>query len=181
MRLKHLIVLVLLAACERKKPAPPAVAPAPAHTMTGPRQPAVISRLVPIAEAEAAPLLPAPTGARELAHVAHAQVGERIEGSWCYDAGSLADLGAALAAQYRAAGWQEVTLHPNPSLPERMTLTGSRPPYALYGNLAHDSTRPECRGADGKTYVALGVHHVEAVPPPSNEVGARGTTGLRGP
>ncbi len=187
-----LLVLLLLAgvcACARKKalPAPAAkaeaaVAPRPplSHTMSGPRQPGVISRLAPIAETEASGLLPVPAGARELHAVAHAQIGERIEGSWCYDAGTLADLGAALARQYAAAGWQDFTVHPNPNLPDRATVTARKPPYALYGSIQR-ATLAGCRGVDGKTYVSLGVHHVEAVAPPPAPLGARGTTGLRGP
>jgi hypothetical protein len=189
---------VACTACTAKKPTPPAeskkvasgangAASAPKlvpHPLTGPRQPGVISRLAPIAADEVRALLPSPTGARVLAKVDHAAIGQRVEGAWCYDSGSLADLGAALAREYEAAGWTGFVVHPDPNLPDRATVTAAKPPYLLFGQLAK-SGRDDCRGVDGKTYVSLGVHHVEAVAPGGGPgaaaAGAQGTTGLRGP
>jgi len=188
--------LLLAAACTAKKPAPGAAsgtkaaanaAPAPAaklvpHPLTGPRQPGVISRLAPIATEEVQALLPSPNGARVLAKVDHAAIGQRVEGAWCFDSGTIADLGAALARDYAAAGWQGFVVHPNPNFPDRATVTAQKPPYVLFGQLSR-SGRDDCRGVDGKTYVSLGVHHVEAVVPggTAGAAGAQGTTGLRGP
>src|SRR5262249_23536909 len=117
---------ILLAACTQKKPAPAAkAAPAPAakaapapgpHVLTGPRQPNVTPRVAPIAPDEVQGLLPDPAGARVLQPVAHAEIGQRIEGGWCFDSGTIADLGAALTRQYAAVGWQELAVHVNPNL-----------------------------------------------------------------
>jgi hypothetical protein len=153
------------------------------HPLTGPRQPGVISRLTPIEADEVRALLPTPEGTRVLAAVAHAAIGQRVEGSFCADAGTIADLGAQLTRQYTAAGWQDVAVHVNPNLADRATVTATRPPYVLFGQLAR-AAREDCRGADGKTLVVLGVHHVEAVTPHGAApaaAGTQGTTGLRGP
>jgi hypothetical protein len=197
--MRKLLLVLLLAACTAKKPAPGAGATkgssngtaaasgaaAPKlvpHPLTGPRQPGVISRLAPIAADEVRALLPSPTGARVLTKVDHAAIGQRVEGTWCFDSGTLADLGAALGRDYAAAGWQGFTVHPNPSFPDRATVTAQKPPYVLFGALSR-SSRDDCRGVDGKTYVSLGVHHIEAIAPGSktDAAGAQGTTGLRGP
>jgi hypothetical protein len=195
MRRAAVACLVLLA-CTAKKPTPGANAakaapgaangtsgaPAPKlvpHPLTGPRQPGVISRLAPIAADEVRALLPSPTGARVLTKVDHAAIGQRVEGAWCFDSGTLADLGAAVGRDYAAAGWKAFTVHPNPNFPDRETVTAQKPPYVLFGQLSR-SGRDDCRGTDGKTYVSLGVHHVEAIAP-GGTAGSQGTTGLRGP
>jgi hypothetical protein len=188
-----MVALVALAACRHKKAAPaPIVKTNPADAqdfrerrskMTGPRQPGVTSRLAPIRADEVAATLPAPAGARVLHEVAHADIGERIEGAWCYDQGDVAALGAALAQQYTSAGWTDFVVHPNPQLPDHASVTAAKPPYALFGSLERGA-REGCSGAEGKTYVSLGVHHLEAVAAPgapTKGVGPRGTTGLRGP
>ena len=192
MRLRVVVLVALAAAgCAKKKQPEPTPAAKPKSALVEratsvkdePRQPSVISRVAPIAAEEADGLLPAPAGARELKPVAHAEVGQRLEGSWCYDGGTVAELGAALVAQYTAAGWQQVVLHPNPNFPDRASVSGVKPPYALYANLQR-SAREDCRGVDGKTYVSIGMHHLEAVTPaPRGKIGAgaRGTTGLRTP
>jgi hypothetical protein len=153
------------------------------HPMTGPRQPGVVSRLAPIAADEVRALLPAPEGMRVLARVDHAAIGQRVEGSFCADAGTIAELGAQLTRQYVAAGWPDFAVHVNPTLADRATVTASKPPYVLFGQLTRAS-REDCRGSGGKTVVILGVHHVEAVVPygaAPAAAGAQGTTGLRGP
>lgn len=143
--------------------------------VAGPRQPGVMRRLAPISLEEAQPLLPSPAGARVLRPVAKAQVGERVEGTWCFDQGELATLGSAVQQQLGTAGWQEVALRPNPNLPDRVTIVGARPPYALFGSLQRGASA-ECDGGKGQSVLSLGVHHVETVGPG----GGRGTVGPGG-
>ena len=183
-RAAALAACALVAACARKKepaaaPAAAATAPAakPAHApyMSGTRQPRVLHKLAVIRLDEGKPLVLAPAGAQVavIEPVAHAAIGERVEGRWCVaGAATVAEMGAAIVVQYGAAGWSAAAVHPNPNLRDRATISAEKPPYALFGNLVRGAA-----ACPAGVLVTLGVHRVEAVVP--REVGPSGTRGLR--
>jgi hypothetical protein len=151
------------------------------------RQPNLRRTLAPIGVDEVKALLPAPAGARAVKPLAKAQVGERVEQSFCIEKGELAEVGAALTTLYTEAGWTAVAVRPNPSMADRQSMTGQKTPYRLFGSLQRGHWQ-ECDGDKGQTLVTIGVHKLQAVEHGKGgaavvpgAVGPSGTTGVRVP
>jgi hypothetical protein len=184
------LAVAALGGCKKKDAEPAPAASQTPPTATAPKKvdlaaaaqkrPASRSTLVPIAVDEVEKLMPAPAGSRTLKALAKAAVGERVVATYCFDEGELAELMPALEKTYKDAGWDQVTVRPNPKLTDRAFVIGQKAPYTLSGSLQRGAWA-ECDQTKGQTYLLIGAHHLSGKLTPGEAtqkpVGPPGTTG----
>lgn len=157
----RLLVLSMAAACSgRSATAPPAGRDAGAgDAAPGIDAAAVDARpagpaLAPIAVDEVKAVVPVPAESRVVTPHREDAGRERVEVTFCFDEGSVADLRARVAGKLRAAGWELDVATP---AADRADLAGRRGDLRLAGMLRRGPW-VECQGARGQTYVVLGIH-----------------------
>lgn len=180
-RFALIALLVVGVACSKKKSEP---APAASETPTAEeggadkpaaadpnaiKKPQVRRVLQPVTVDEVKPMLPA-VKARTVKEAQKAQVGERVEVSWCFD-GELAGTGDAMKTALETAGWTGVIVRQNQKLPDRMNLHGRKEPFIVTGAVQKGAFA-DCAGDKNQVLVTLNIH--KQAPRPAGAPGGLG-------